>query len=166
MLKPLLFTTLLILAQKEEKPPQTGIIAGAVAAPEGGFSQPVQVILLSPKYEELWNSDVQKRLDGYWERFKPAFAQQKEIFLEATKMAYRESTQFVITRMRLDLQGQTANFIQQSSLDGRFEFKGVPTGEYKVLAVGKIGTQEVIWQESVKISNSIPQFLQLKKLVP
>ena len=58
-------------------------------------------------------------------------------------MAYRESTQFVIARMRRDIPTKIADFIQLSSAEGRFEFKNVPMGEYKVLAVGKIGDQEV-----------------------
>ena len=44
----------------------TGTIAGTVAAPPPQkILGPVQVILLSQPYSDLWNSDVQKRLDVF-----------------------------------------------------------------------------------------------------
>jgi len=56
--------------------------------------------------------------------------------------------------------------LKEVSADGRFEFKNVPYGEYQILAVGKIGDQDVIWQESVDVRSPIPQFLELKKHIP
>src|SRR5215813_11299485 len=62
-----MFTTLiaaaLMLAGQQA---ETAIITGAVVAPpEQSVSQPVQVILLPPRYVQVWNSEVQKRLDTY-----------------------------------------------------------------------------------------------------
>jgi hypothetical protein len=167
MLKPLLLAAFLLLAQKEERPPETGIIAGAVTAPEEGpLTQPLQVVLLPPQYAEMWNGEVQRRLDSYWETFKPTFAQHKEIFVEATERAYVESTRFVVTRMRRELSDKAGSFIQQTSAGGRFEFKDVSPGEYMVLAFGTVLDQELIWQETIQVSGPIPQFLQLKKRIP
>src|SRR5215510_3719846 len=169
MFKPFLLATLLLLGQKPAKEPesQLGLLAGNVIAPEHTtISQPLQVILLAPQYVELWNSDVQKRLDIYWERYKPAFAQKKELFFELTKSAYQESLQFVLSRMSRDLGPGISKFRGTSTSDGKFEFKDIPLGEYKVVAVGRAGDQMYIWLESTEVTSSIPQFLQLKKRVP
>jgi hypothetical protein len=146
---------------------EVGIIAGNVVPPAGQtISGPLQVILLTPQYAALWNSDVQKRLDLYWERYKPAFAQNKDFFTEVSKLAYRESLQFVLARMRLELRGAASTFIIDSADDGKFQFKSVPFGEYKVLATGKVGQQEFIWQEAIDVKSSVPQFLPLKQRLP
>jgi hypothetical protein len=169
MFKPLLIVTLLVLGQKPEvpKPPEFGIIAGSVIAPaQAKISQPLQVVLLAPQYVDMWNRDVQQRLDVYWERYKPAFAQKKELFFELSKNAYQESLQFVLGRMSRDLGTRLATYRGQSTADGKFEFKDIPVGEYKVVAIGRAGDQTYIWQESTEITSSIPQFLQLKNRVP
>ena len=142
-------------ATEPQKTAETGIIAGRVAPPpEQKISGPVQVILLPPRYTNLWNSDVQKRLDNYWERYKPAFATQKE------------SIDYIVTRMRRDPSSNAADFIKETSPEGKFEFKNVPFGEYKILALGKVGDQSVIWQDTVDVQSPIPQFFELKKRLP
>ena len=173
MLKSMLFAAMLLAPQQPQtaaKPAEseeTGIIAGAVIAPsQPTMSQPVQVILLPPRYMNLWNSDVQKRLDVYWERYKPAFAVQKEMFFEVSRMAHKEATNYVVTRMRRDAPGNVSDYLKEASPDGKFEFKNVPFGEYKVLAVGKAGDKDLLWHESIDVRSPIPQFLELKKRLP
>ena len=170
MIRPLLLTAFLLFQQQKAPPakePQFGIIAGNVAAPDGvTINRPLQVILLTPEYSNLWNADVQKRLDAYWERYKPAFAQKREFFLDVSRMAYQESLQFVLSRMQRDLGSEAARYREQSSPEGRFEFKNVPFGDYKVVAVGRAGDQDYIWQEAIEVSTAVPQFLLLKKRVP
>jgi hypothetical protein len=164
MCKTVLLAVSLLMSQQ---PQGTGTIAGTVSAPPPQkISAPVQVILLSPEYSDLWNTDVQKRLDLYWERYKPAFARQKEFFFEVSKQAQKEATNYIVRRMRRDSSSNFSNYLKEASPDGNFEFKNVPYGEYKVLAVGKIGGEDVIWQESVDVRSPIPQFLQLKKIIP
>ena len=167
MLKPLLFAALFILTQKPTKPVETGIIAGRVAAPaETTISQPLQIVLLPPQYSGIWESDVQQRLDGYWERYKPAFAQKKEYFSEVSQMAYREATQFIINRMRRDIPDKIPDLIQNSSPNGLFEFNNVVPGEYTVVALGRVGGQNFVWKEAININGPVPQFLELKKHIP
>ena len=145
----------------------TGTIAGTVSAPPPQkISAPVQVILLPPEYGDLWSSDVQKRLDVYWERYKPAFARQKEFFVEVSRQAQKEATNYIVRRLRRDFSSNFSNYLKAASPDGNFEFSNVPYGEYKVLAIGKIGGEDAIWQESVDVRSPIPQFLQLKKIIP
>jgi hypothetical protein len=167
MLKPLLLVTLLFLIQKPDKPVETAILAGRVTLPtEVTLSQPLQVVLFPPEYSDLWETEVQRRLDGYWERYKPAFAQRKEFFAEVSLMAYREATQYVVTRMRREVPAKLAELVQNTSPEGRFEFKNIPLGIYKVVALGRVDGQELLWQESVDLNSPLPQFLQLKKRIP
>src|SRR5207247_11319218 len=61
MAKAFLIAALLVLGQK---PQETGIVMGIVVPPVSQqISPPVQVILLPAQYRDLWNSDLQKRLD-------------------------------------------------------------------------------------------------------
>src|SRR5215510_6371426 len=145
MFKPFLLAGMLLLGQN---PQPTGVIAGAVVAQQQRkVVQPVQVILLSSRYTNLWNSDVQKRLDVYWETYKPAFAAKKDFFLQASKLAHREAANYVLRRMRLDPHSNVSDYLKETSADGTFEFKNVPFDEYKVLAIGKISGEDVMWQE-------------------
>ena len=78
MLNAFFIAAVLFVAQKQQ---ETAIITGAVVtASDQEISQPLQVILLSPRYLDLWNSEVQKRLDWYWQQFQPTFRNQKEYF--------------------------------------------------------------------------------------
>ncbi len=148
---------------------QTTIITGTVVAPpQQQVSHPVQVILLSPHYLDLWNGEVQKRLDLYWQQYLPTFRDRKELFAEFSKQAHRDATNYVVTRMRRDASNKVSvsDYVMETSVDGKFEFKNVPFGEYKVLAFGRIGNQDVIWQEFIDVRSTIPHFLELKKRVP
>jgi hypothetical protein len=167
MFKCLLLTAFFIAAQQSEKGSDVVTIAGSIDAPEGAaILEPLQVVLLPDRYADLWNSEVQRRLDASWERFKPAFAEKKEYFLEVSRTAYLDAIRFVMARMRRDSPEAAAERVQQSSPEGRFEFKSVPLGQYKVVAFGKVGPREFIWQESIDVNSSVPQFLQLKKRIP
>ena len=130
------------------------------------IKQPLQVVLLNSEYGLLWNSKLQEQLDAYWERYKPAFLQKKELFFEVQSMAYQDTLQFVLARMSRDLGPQLKTVRIPTTAQGKFEFRGIPLGDYKVLAYGTIAGQVYIWQESIEITSSLPQFLQLKKRVP
>src|SRR5215813_15500962 len=117
MLTALLMTALLVSA---EKPQQTGIITGSVVLPpQQEISEPVQVILLSPAYADLWVNEVQKRLDRYWQQFQPAFRSRKESFIELSKQAHKEATNYVLNRMQRDSSGSISNYLMQTSTDGK-----------------------------------------------
>src|SRR5438093_7970649 len=164
MLHTLLMAALLLAGQE---PQQTGIITGAVVAPaQQEISGSVQVILLAPRYMDLWNTEVQKRLDLYWQQYQPTFRNRKEFFSEFSKQAHKDATSYVLTRMRRDPSSKLSEYLIETSADGKFEFKNLPFGEYKILALGKIGNQDVMWQEFVDVRSTIPHFLELKKRVP
>jgi hypothetical protein len=149
------------------KPPETGIIAGIVVGdPEQKLVHPVRVILLSAHYANLWDTDVQQRLDVYWERFKPAFAIQKEFFFEVSRRAQKEAADAIVFRMRRDPSAAVSEYVKEASPTGTFEFMNIPLGEYKILAVGRVGGEEVIWQDSIYVGSPIPQFVELKNRAP
>src|SRR5262245_50101482 len=165
MLPLLLAITLAVQATPAK--PHTGVVAGQIVPPDGEkVSRPVLVILLPPQYNERWNTDVQQRLDSYWERYKPTFIQQKEMFSTITKMAYRDSLEYVVSIMRRDSEAKAAEFIHESAPDGTFEFKNVPFGNYKLLAIGRAGADELVWQDSLEVNAEIPRYIQLKKTIP
>src|SRR5262249_43740610 len=105
MFKSLMLGGLLFLGQKPAaQEAQFGVIVGSVAAPENTtITAPLQVVLMSEPYARLWNQKLQEQLDLYWERYKPAFVQKKELFFEVSRMAYQDSMQFVLARMSRDL---------------------------------------------------------------
>jgi len=160
----------MLAAQAPAAPTQTvttGTIGGRVTTPAGvTLNQPIQVVLLPPEYAEVWNTDVQERLDNYWEQYKPTFIQQKELFLEVQKMAYRASFQFVVTRMQFDNRGRSSGLIHEATPDGRFEFRNVPAGLYKILAMSRTGNQEIFWSDLVRIAGADPIHIELKKTIP
>lgn len=167
MLKSALLAAALLFVQTQPPAGQTGVIAGTVTVPsDRPLSQPLQIILLSPRYTNLWDTDVQKRLDMYWERYKPAFAQNKEFFIEISRRAQIEALDYVIARMRRDPSSNVSEYVKEAGAGGKFEFKSVPFGEYKILAIGKAQNLDLVWQESVDVRTAIPQFLELKKPLP
>jgi hypothetical protein len=169
MMKSLILAVLLFAGQKQTpaKEPQVGVVVGNIVAPEDAkITAPLQVLLLNPQYANLWTTKLQEQLDAYWERYKPVFAQKKEAFSEVSRMAYQDSLQFVMLRMTRDLGPNMKDVRISSTPDGKFEFKGMPFGDYKIVAWGRVGEQNYIWQESVEVNSNLPQFLQLKKRVP
>ena len=164
MVNAFFIAAVLLVAQK---PQQTAIIAGSVVtATEKEVAQPLQVILLAPRYLEMWNGEVQKRLDRYWQQFQPTLRNKKEYFSEFSKQAHRDATTYVLNRMRRDPGGNFSSYLMETSPDGKFEFRNVPFGEYKILAIGKVGNQDVMWQEFVDVRSSTPHFIEVKKRVP
>ena len=158
MLDVLLVAAFLLIGQDSQ---QRGVVTGSVVPP-----QPAQVILLRPDYVDLWASEVQKRLDLYWQQYQIALGTRKEMFSEFSRQAHKDATNFVVSRMRRDPSWRLSEYLVETSADGRFEFKNLPFGEYKILALAKNGNQDLIWHESVDIRSPIPHFLELKKRIP
>jgi hypothetical protein len=157
----------LTLVVPQAAPAHTGTVAGKITTAEGSkLAKPAQVILLSPDYVEQWNTDVQERMDNYWERFKPTFIQQKEMYREVAKMAYRDAFDALVRSMRRSSQPHVADFIHDTTADGKFEFTHIPVGRYKLLAMGPVGFEQIVWQESVDLTGSVPLYVELKKTLP
>jgi hypothetical protein len=147
-------------------PPQTGTVVGTVKLPDTGKSfASARVVLLPPKYTEVWNKQVQQRLDNYWELYKPEFAANKQQFAEFDRIAYVESFNFTISTMRRDLGDGASRFIKESTPAGQFEFREVPFGTYQLLVQARANGRDVVWSSMVDVQTDIPIFVDLGKPV-
>jgi hypothetical protein len=133
------------------------------ASDTGKPAQTVRVILLAPKYTELWNKQVQQRLDNYWEIFKPDFAAHKERFVEFNRMAHVEAFTYVSNTMRRELGATASKFMKEASSTGQFEFRGIPAGTYQILAQTTANGQDVVWVRTVEVQPDLPVFVDMAK---
>ena len=127
--------------------------------------QGARVALLPTKYIEVWNKQVQTRLDNYWEIFKPDFAANKERFLDYDRIAQLEAFRYVTSSMRRDLGDAASKLLKESSSAGQFEFKEISFGTYQLLVQATVNGQEVIWSKPVDVKTEIPIFVDLGKPV-
>ena len=139
-------------------------ITGSLVAPVGGAIGTAQVVLLPDEYAQVFNAEAQQRIDRYWETYKPEFAQRKELFLQVSPMAFRDALEVTMLRMRRDTKIDTGKYIRMFS-GGQFEFRGVPPGDYKLVATATIGGVSHVWTESIQAGNQT-LFLQIKNRVP
>ncbi len=161
----------LILAfgqQTATAPPEEalGTITGRVETPaDEEIGDPIQAVLLAPRWVDLWNGDVQKRLDTYFDRYRQAFARNPEFFSQVSNMAHRDAIIFVIGRMQRELGEQFTQLVKGVSPEGRFEFGDVPLGEYKVIVVASADARNLIWAETIKLTSPIPQFIEIRNRI-
>ena len=150
----------------EQAQPAVGTIAGHVTPPEDSeIVDPLQAVLMDPRWVDIWNGDVQKRLDAYSERYRDAFDRNRDFFGQISNMARRDAVVFVISRMQRDLGGTFQDLVREVSGEGRFEFRDVPFGEYQVIVLARRGRTNLIWVETVEINGSIPQFIEVENRI-
>jgi hypothetical protein len=145
---------------------QTGTVTGLVKLPNS--SKPAagaQVILLPPKYTEVWNRQVQQRLDNYWEIFKPELAVNREHITDIYRMVHVEAFRNVASTMRRELGEGASKYIKEASPGGQFEFRAIPYATYQVLALTTAGGQDVVWSRTIDVDSDIPIFVDLGKPV-
>ena len=144
---------------------QSSTISGTLVSPQGSaVPGSAQVVLLPSEYAQMFNAEAQRRVDDYWTMYKREFAEKKESFSLAFAFAYQEALEVVLARMRNSGKVDNRNLVR-SATAGRFEFRGVPPGDYKVVATGSIQNTTYVWTESVQVT-SFPIFLQMKTRVP
>jgi hypothetical protein len=145
---------------------QTGTVAGLVKLPNGSRpTQPARVILLPPNYTEMWNKQVQQRLDNYWEIFKPELLENREHVTDIYRMAHVEAFQYVTATMRRDLGDGASKFIKDTSPNGQFEFRGIPFATYQILAETTAGGENIIWSRTIDVDTEVPVFVDLGRPV-
>jgi hypothetical protein len=145
---------------------QTGTVAGLVKLPNGSRpTQPARVTLLPPKYAEMWNKQVQQRLDNYWEIFKPELLENREHVTDIYRMAHVEAFQYVTATMRRDLGDGASTFIKDTSAIGQFEFRGIPFATYQILAETTAGGQNIVWSRTIDVDTEVPVFVDLGRPV-
>jgi hypothetical protein len=144
----------------------TGTVVGIVKLPNSTKAvSSARVVLLPPKYTELWNKQVQTRLDNYWEIFKPEFATNKQRFMEFDRLAQIEALRYVTSNMRRDLGDGASKLMKESSPAGQFEFTAIPFGTYQLLVQATVSGEDVIWSKTVDVQSEIPIFVDLGKPV-
>jgi hypothetical protein len=142
----------------------TSMLNGDLIAPKGASAPgSAQVVLLPSEYAQMFSAEAQKRIDNYWEQYKPQFAVRKEDFSQAYAAAYRDALDTVMNRMSAEGKVNTASLVRTAS-GGHFEFR-VPPGEYKIVATGNIGGTTYVWTEAVQLKAG-QVFVQMKQYVP
>jgi hypothetical protein len=144
---------------------ETGTIIGLVKLPGGKPGQAARVVLLPPKYTEVWNRQVQQRLDNYWETFKPEFAVNKERFADFHRLARVEALRYVIAIMRRDLGDGASKYIKETPSNGQFEYRGIPFGTYQLLVQAAANGEDITWSRTIDVQTEIPIFVDLDKPV-
>jgi hypothetical protein len=154
MLLPFLLSAVLALP--------TGTIKGSIAPPDNvRIAKPVQVVVFSGNYVNLYLAEVQKRVDNYWEEFRRLFIQDREAFLHFRERAQAQAMETTLDRMRFDNPDNIAKFAHNTT-NNTFEFHAVPLGECKIVALVTIGGEDFIWSDSVILRDETPVFVLLK----
>ena len=144
---------------------QTATISGNLISPPGSSTPAsAQVTLLSSDYAKIFNAEAQRRIDRYWETYKDQFAERKEEFSRAFAFAYLEALDITLSRMRMEGKANSAT-VTRTATGGNFEFRGVPPGDYKIIATSTINETNYVWTESVLVTSG-QIFLQMKTRVP
>ncbi|HEX4997855.1 MAG TPA: carboxypeptidase-like regulatory domain-containing protein [Terriglobia bacterium] len=162
----LILGLLLTLSAQTSAPVHTATLIGEIAPSASvKVTRPVKVVMLSETYTNMYDREALQRIDEYWEQFKPAFLESKELFYQVSQVAQSEAIEFVVSRMRQD--GVDLSRMQRdTSADGRFEFRNVPPGEYKIVAYGSMGSSDFVWQGWTDLESSEPVRIQLKTTLP
>ena len=142
---------------------ETGTVIGLVKLPNGRTSQNARVLLLPPKYTEVWNKEVQQRLDNYWEIYKPDLLANKDDVPKLYRLAYVEALRNLITTMRRDMGDGASRYIKESGPAGQFEFRGIPFGTYLVLVQAMAEGDDITWSRIVDVQTGVPVFVDLGK---
>jgi len=145
--------------------PETGTVLGLVKLPSGKPGQAAHVVLLPPKYTEVWNRQVQQRIDNYWEIYKPELAVKKEHIADLYRLAHVESLRYVIATMRRELGDGASKYIKETPSTGQFEFRGLPFGSYQLLVQATAEGEDIIWSRIVDVGTNVPIFVDLGKPV-
>jgi hypothetical protein len=144
---------------------QSTTISGSLVTPVG-MAPPAsaEVVLLPAPYGEMFIAETQQLIDDFWHRYKADFAADKQLFFKVPPAAYKEALEVVTLRMRGDPKINTSNYLRTASA-GRFEFRGVPPGDYKIIAMGSIRNTDYVWTESFQVTTT-PVVIQLKNRIP
>jgi hypothetical protein len=144
---------------------QTGTVIAIVKGPNSDAPASARAVLLPPKYTEIWNRQVQTRLDNYWEIFKPEFIKDKEHFLSFHRMAQVEAFRYVTSNMRRDLGDAASKLMKETSPTGQLDFTGVSFGTYQLLVHATVSGRDLIWTKTVDVQTEIPTFVDLGRPV-
>ena len=143
-----------------------GTIMGFIEPPSetNGPNMP-QALLLPQRWIDLWNSDLQKRLDSYFNRYRYVFARNPESFNKVSDMAHRDAIFSLIGRMEKELADQFTDLFKSVSSEGHFQFDKIPLGAYKIIIIANPKTRPLMWIEDIELNSSIPQFIRMQNRI-
>ena len=142
---------------------ETGTVVGVVKLASGKPAQSAHVVLVPPKYTELWNREVQQRLDNYWEIYKPDLLVNKDHVPRLFRLAYVEALRNLTSTLRREMGEGASSYIKETTSTGQFEFRGIPLGTYQLLIQASSGDDDITWSRVVEVQTSIPIFVDLGK---
>jgi len=158
MLLPLLLSAVLAVP--------VGTIEGTISPPDKvRITKPVQVVVFTGKYVDMYLAEAQKRIDYYWEEFRQSFVQDKQAFLLFRDRALRQAMEYTVNQMKQDDPRNVSSFVRTTT-NNSFQFRDVPQGECKVVALVTIGEQEFIYSDTVLLTTETPAFVVLKPTTP
>jgi hypothetical protein len=141
----------------------TGTVVGLVKLPNGKPSQSARVVLVPSKYIEVWNKEVQQRLDNYWEIYKPDLLANRDHVPKLYRLAYVEALRNLVTAMRRDLGDGASKYVKEGGPDGQFEFRGIPFGTYQLIVQATSDGDDITWSRVVDVQTQVPMFVDLGK---
>jgi len=141
----------------------TGTILGLVKLPNGTPAKAAHVVMVPPKYTELWNREVQQRLDNYWEIYKPDLLANKDHVPRLYKLAYVEALRNLTTTMRREMGEGASKYIKDAAPAGQFEFRGLPFGTYQLLIQATTEGDTITWSRIVDVDTNVPIFVDIGK---
>jgi hypothetical protein len=145
-----------------QAPTQTGTVTGVVKLPNGSRpTQTARAALLPAKYADMWNKQMQQRLDNYWEIYKPELLVNKEHVTEIYRMAHVEAFRYITSTMRRELGEGASKYIKDTSANGQFEFRDIPFGTYQLLVGTAAAGQDVVWSRTIDVDSDVPVFADL-----
>jgi hypothetical protein len=137
---------------------ETGTVLGLVKPP-----QTARVVLVPPNYTELWNKEVQQRMDNYWEIYKPDLLANKDHVPQLFRLAYVEALRNLVATMRREMGDAASKYVKDAMPTGQFEFRGVPFGTYQLLIQTTINGDVTTWSRIVDVNTNTPIFVDIGK---
>jgi len=142
---------------------QTGTVIGLVKLPNGKPPQGARVVMLPPNYTELWNREVQQRLDNYWEIYKPDLLSNNDHVPRLYKLAYVQALRNLTTTMRREMGEGASKYIKDAAPTGQFEFRGLPFGTYQLVIQATTEGDTITWSRIVDVDTNVPIFVDIGK---
>jgi hypothetical protein len=140
----------------------SGSIVGLVKVTEPlGPAAPAVIVALPAQYAEVWSRETQRRLDDFWEDHKPEFARNKEQFTHFNHIAEKEALALVIEIMRREAPATAKRVVKELAPDGKFEFRDLPLGTYRLIVSPRSRENDLIWSSVVELHDNVPVFVQL-----
>ncbi len=121
--------------------------------------------LMPPDWALVWRGEVQRRLDTYSQTAKRAIQRDPALFQRISQAAYRESTAYVMAQMQAATGDDFEAWVKDVSVDGRFEYDGIPVGEYSVFVVLGDEQRNAMWIGTIIVTGGRPTLVEIENRI-